>query len=132
MIYYIYMRHTDTTIHLSYSQTHHRSLRHATARTLGRPHKADPILSPSGKQAEPRVSPDARWVLYWDSAEMDQGKTAGMRLMRIPISGGAPEPVLQASHGAVIHCSRGHPRCVLSEPDRGNGELVFSTFDPAS
>src|SRR5207245_10067950 len=67
-----------------------------------------------------------------DYAEKDEGKTAGMRLMRVPISGGAPEPVLQASHGAVIHCSRGHPRCVLSELDRGNGELVFSVFDPAS
>src|SRR5256886_17159430 len=55
-----------------------------------------------------------------------------MRLIREPISGGAPEPVLQASHGAVIHCSRGHPRCVLSEPDRGNGELGFSVFDPAT
>src|SRR2546422_10261194 len=55
-----------------------------------------------------------------------------MRLMRVPISGGAPEPVLQATQGAVIHCSRGHPRCVLSEPDRGNGELVFSGFDPTS
>ena len=94
--------------------------------------KAQDFILKPGDQIEPRVSPDARWVLYWDSAEMDQGKTAGMRLMRVPISGGAPEPVLQASHGAVIHCSRGHPRCVLSELDRGNGELVFSVFDPAS
>ena len=52
--------------------------------------------------------------------------------MRVPISGGAPEPVLQATRGAVTRCSRGHQRCVLSEPDRGDGELVFSTFDPAS
>ena len=52
--------------------------------------------------------------------------------MRVPISGGAPEPVLQATQGAVIHCSQGHPRCVLSELDHSHGELVFSLFDPAN
>jgi Tol biopolymer transport system component len=93
--------------------------------------KAQEFILKPGDQIEPRVSPDARWVLYWDSAETDS-TTAGMQLMRVPISGGAPEPVLQATRGAVTHCSRGHQRCVLCEPDRGNGELVFSTFDPAS
>ena len=94
--------------------------------------KAQDFILKPGDQMEPRVSPDNRWVLYWDSAETGQGKTAEMQLMRVPISGGGPEPVLQATQGAVIHCSRGHARCVLSELDRGNGELVFRVFDPTS
>jgi hypothetical protein len=53
-------------------------------------------------------------------------------MMPVPISGGAPEVVLQATRGAVAHCSRGHAHCVLSEPDRENGELIFSSFDPES
>jgi Tol biopolymer transport system component len=94
--------------------------------------KAQDFILKPGDQIEPRVSPDARWVLYWDSAGPEQGKTAGMQLMRVPIDGGAPEPVLQATRGAQIHCSRGNSHCVLSEPDRGNDELILSTFDPAS
>ena len=53
-----------------------------------------------------------------------------MRLMRIPISGGAPEMVLQAAREASVRCAPGHSPCILSEPDRANGELVFSSFDP--
>jgi Tol biopolymer transport system component len=93
--------------------------------------KAQDFILKPGEQMEPRVSSDARWVLYWDSGETDQG-TANLQLMRVPISGGAPEAVLQATRGAVAHCSRGHAHCVLSEPDRENGELIFSSFDPES
>ncbi len=88
----------------------------------------DFILGP-GDQAEPRLSPDATWVLYWDYVEKS-GASALMRLLRIPISGGAPEPVLEASRGASVRCASGHSPCVLSEPDKVNGELVFTSFNP--
>jgi Tol biopolymer transport system component len=89
----------------------------------------DFVLGP-GEQIEPRLSPDASWVLYWDYVEGGNEKPALMRLMRTPISGGAPEMVLQARRGASVRCARGHSPCILSEPDRANGELVFSFFDP--
>jgi Tol biopolymer transport system component len=38
--------------------------------------------------------------------------------------------VLQAARGASVRCAPGHSPCILSEPDRANGELVFSSFDP--
>jgi eukaryotic-like serine/threonine-protein kinase len=88
----------------------------------------DFVLGP-GEQIEPRLSPDASWVLYWDYVQGGIQKSPPMRLMRIPISGGAPETVLQAVQGASVRCAPRHPPCILSEPDRTNGELVFSSFD---
>lgn len=93
--------------------------------------KAQAFILKPRDQMDPRLSSDARWVLYWDSGETDQGSTK-VQLMRVPIFGGAPEYVLQAKRGAMAHCSRGHAHCVLSEPDRANSELVFSSFDIAS
>ena len=92
--------------------------------------RAQDIVLGSGEQLEPRLSPDASWVLYWDYVEGGNEKSAPMRLMRIPVSGGAPEMVLQAVRGASVRCALGHSPCILSEPDRANGELVFSSFDP--
>jgi Tol biopolymer transport system component len=82
-----------------------------------------------GEQAEPRLSPDGSWVLFWDRVEKRDRPSGHMRLMRAPISGGAPEPVIEASHGAVVRCAFGHPACVLSEFDNATGKLVFSTVD---
>jgi serine/threonine protein kinase len=66
------------------------------------------------------------------SPEQAKGSAASgpMRLLRVPISGGAPEPVLEARRGASVRCASGHSACVLSEPDKGNGELVFTSLNP--
>jgi len=84
----------------------------------------------SGEQTEPRLSPDASWVLYWDHVEKGGQTSAPMRLLRVPISGGAPELVAEASRGAMLRCARGRPTCVLSEFDKATGKLVFSAVDP--
>jgi Tol biopolymer transport system component len=91
----------------------------------------DFILGP-GEQIEPRLSPDAAWVLYWDYVQK-AGQSSPMRLLRVPIGGGAPEPVLESTQGATAptaRCAVGHHACVLSELDKVNGELVFTSFDP--
>ena len=84
----------------------------------------------AGGQSEARLSPDASSVLYWDSVARGSGAAAPARLLRVPISGGAPELVLEASHGAAFRCAHTHSVCVLSELDRMKGELVFTGFDP--
>jgi Tol biopolymer transport system component len=53
-----------------------------------------------------------------------------MRLLRVPVSLGAPEPVLEASRGAAVRCAPRHLPCVISELDKVNSELVFTAFDP--
>lgn len=88
----------------------------------------DFILGP-GEQTEARLTPDASWVLYWDYIEKG-GESTSMSLRRVPISGGAPESVLEAGPGAEIRCAPGHLPCVLGEWDKPNGELVFTSFDP--
>jgi Tol biopolymer transport system component len=90
---------------------------------------AQDVVSGPGEQTEPRLSPDASWILYWDYVAQGGGTSAPMRLLRVPVSGGAPEVVLDASHGAAIRCALGHSPCVLGEHDNANGELVFSAVD---
>jgi WD40-like Beta Propeller Repeat len=89
----------------------------------------DFVVGP-GEQTEPRLSPDASWILYWDHVEKGGQTPAPMRLLRVPISGGAPERVVEASRGAMVRCVRGRPTCVLSEFDKATGRLVFSAVDP--
>jgi Tol biopolymer transport system component len=89
----------------------------------------DFVMGP-GEQLEPRISPDGSWVFYWDSVEKGGQTSGAWRLMRIPISGGAPEPVVEASRGAMVRCAPGHLSCILSEFDKARGALIFSTIDP--
>ena len=87
---------------------------------------ADFIVA-TGDQSEPRLSPDRAWILYWDHT---QSAPAPMRLQRVQVSGGAPQTVLETSQGAAFRCASASPRCLLSEPDQQNAELVFTAFDP--
>jgi len=87
---------------------------------------ADFIVAP-GDQSEARLSPDRNWILYWDHPASASG---AMHLQRIPISGGAPETVLEASLPAEFRCASRHRHCLISEGDRKNNELVFTAFDP--
>jgi serine/threonine protein kinase len=89
----------------------------------------DFVVGP-GEQTEPRLSPDASWVLYWHHVEKGGQTSASARLLRVPISGGVPELVVEASRGAMVRCALGRLTCVLSESDEATGKLVFSTVDP--
>jgi Tol biopolymer transport system component len=87
---------------------------------------ADFIVA-QGDQSEARLSPDRSWILYWEHPASASGP---MHLQRIPISGGAPETVLEAGRPVDFRCAARHKRCLLSEVDRKNNELVLTTFDP--
>lgn len=88
----------------------------------------DFVVGP-GQQTDPRLSPDASWVFYWDSGGKDSTSET-RRLLRVPISGGAPEQVLEARQGAAIRCTPRRLPCLLSESDSVNHELVFTAVDP--
>ncbi|MGH9555833.1 MAG: hypothetical protein ACRD2Y_08430 [Terriglobales bacterium] len=91
--------------------------------------KAQDFVLGSGGHTEARLGPGAVWVLYWDNVETG-AVPPPRRLLRVPISGGAPEVVLEAKRGAAFRCAAAGSRCALSEPDKANGELVLSAFDP--
>jgi Tol biopolymer transport system component len=122
---------------------------------------AEPIPAGSGETRAPQVSPDGAWVLYlsWpqlspeDALEYVEAAGQGNnprnvartgRLMRLPISGGAPETVFDVTgHPGrprleAPSVSAGLPAfrcahvpgmsCVLIE--RQKNEAVFTAFDP--
>ena len=108
---------------------------------------AEPVVVNGEDNWSPELSPDGKWILYVVS------ERAEARLMRVPVAGGAAEPIL-ATRGApafvrssrapsspagphvstlgnpAFHCpARPGAPCVVSE-EEGN-ELVFSSFEPA-
>ncbi len=105
---------------------------------------------PSEEKRAPQLSPDGKWVLYlaWPNAPSDQPPPSG-RLMRVPVSGGAPEAVIEVKGypGSArvprerwLPTARGYPDfrcpylagsarpCVLSEFN--GGQLVFFALNP--
>jgi eukaryotic-like serine/threonine-protein kinase len=79
-----------------------------------------------------RISPDGAWVLYLTYPN-GWGTAQPVRLMKIPITGGAPQLVLTSSFGAdpAFRCAR-HPSrlCILAEQTADHTELLFTEVDP--
>jgi serine/threonine protein kinase len=72
---------------------------------------AEPFVVAPGRQLLPRVTSDGQWVLY-----TDQQPEKPIRIMRVPLIGGRPEPLVTYPPGADgwCHCAF-HGRCVLVE-----------------
>jgi hypothetical protein len=95
-----------------------------------------------------QLSPDGNWVLFLSSREPASGAPLPpVRLMRIPLSGGSPQLVLQAggfsgpppfsnervglekrTYPTFRCCSTSAGRCVLGEANER--QFIFSEFDP--
>ncbi len=92
---------------------------------------AEPLFPGPDDQQGAEFSADGKWILYWSTPHGLSSPLATQRLMRVPVSGGPPETVLEApSEGAVaFHCpSSAAAKCVLSLPEKGR--LVFHQLDP--
>jgi Tol biopolymer transport system component len=93
---------------------------------------AEPVIEGPDDQSHPEVSPDGQWILYWSSPYAVGGApSAKTRLMRLPISGGSPELVLEVGVGTALsfHCPlRPGSECVLSRWEEG--QLIFYRLDP--
>jgi Tol biopolymer transport system component len=109
------------------------------------------VIADSEEKRSPQLSPDGSWILYLTFPRAQGGlPPASGRLMRVPVSGGSPELVLEANGypGSArvprerwLPSARGYPDfrcssrvvvasppCVLSEV---NGkQVVFTAFDP--
>ena len=70
-----------------------------------------------------RVSSDGSWILYMSQANG--------RLMRVPISGGAPQLVLEAKGTWNFDCARAPSKlCMIVEGSVDHKEATFTSFDP--
>jgi WD40-like Beta Propeller Repeat len=70
-----------------------------------------------------RVSSDGSWILYMS--------LANGRLLRVPISGGAPQLVLEAKGTMNFDCARAPSTlCMILERSVDLKEAIFASFDP--
>ena len=92
--------------------------------------EAEPLVTGPGDQFGPRMSPDGAWILFKDGGVAPfKPASQGARIMRMPVTGGPPEKVLDTQASATIRCGlRAGGPCVLSELD--HGQMVFTAFDP--
>ena len=95
--------------------------------------EAEPVVTGPDFKSLPVVSPDGAWILYLSSATAEVGATTPVRIMRVPISGGAPQVVLEGRgiDNRGLGCTRSPATlCVLSEPSPDGKQLILSAFDP--
>jgi Tol biopolymer transport system component/DNA-binding winged helix-turn-helix (wHTH) protein len=75
-----------------------------------------------------RMSPDGTQLMYLTYPEWGSKKTASP-LMRVPLAGGTPQKILEASWVGNHQCSRA-PATVCLYSIVGDGKLTFFAFDP--
>lgn len=105
---------------------------------------AEALVADQGENRSPMFSPDGHWIVYlaWRGSA---GQPKSGTLMRLPVGGGSPEPILETK-GALTYITSGHvlvpttvghpafrcpasagAHCVLSEAL--GDDIVFNSFD---
>ena len=78
-----------------------------------------------------RVSSDGGWVLFWEMQEASSNPASPKRLMRIPISGGVPQFVLEMRDWSDFRCAPAPASlCVIFEGSQDQKQLMITAFDP--
>ena len=87
---------------------------------------AEPIVSGPGDEHDPAVSTDGSWILYLQ--DIAGGKS---RIMRLPVTGGPPQLVLEGQGIEGLGCCRASRNvCVLGERTSDGKQLIFASLDP--
>jgi hypothetical protein len=83
------------------------------------------VLSNNADNVLAQASPDGKWVLYREDREQARKR----RLMRVPMSGGTPEPFPGTENAIDFRCGQ-QPgsRCVLRSTEKD--QFVFYELDP--
>jgi serine/threonine protein kinase/dipeptidyl aminopeptidase/acylaminoacyl peptidase len=77
--------------------------------------------------SDPHVTPDGRWLLY----DVSPWGSTTDRIMRVPISGGPPEPVPTGNNIVHISCAkRAGSICVVGERNQDRKRVTFFELDP--
>jgi len=76
------------------------------------------------------ISPDHRWILYYAHDGADP--LSPTHIMRVPVSGGLPEDIGEP-RGQSMNCPISETsKCVFSEVNQDNQEVIFATWEPQS
>jgi Tol biopolymer transport system component len=92
--------------------------------------RAEAVVTGTQNADLPRLSPDGAWILY-----MEYPKTVGpsitQRLMRIPVSGGVPQLVLETRNWLSFECAPAPASlCGILERGLDEKQLTLTAFDP--
>jgi eukaryotic-like serine/threonine-protein kinase len=80
--------------------------------------------------SNPHLSVDGPWVLYLESPKT-VGPSTPIRLMRISVSGGVPQLVMETRNLRGLACARAPASlCVLLEASQDEKQLTLTAFDP--
>jgi serine/threonine protein kinase len=95
--------------------------------TLGQINGETLVTGPKGQDTgDACLSPDGAWLFYQlgsDDPTMD-------KLMRVPVTGGTPQPVLAAHLDGRPHCARSPATlCAMAERRADRKQLLFTAFD---
>jgi serine/threonine protein kinase len=103
---------------------------HAGVFKQGLDKEAPETLAIAGEgQVGARVSSDGLWLLYGVGAR-ESGAGALVKLMRMRLSGGPAENVLEAHGLEYFECARGSSSlCVMAERTRDQKQIVLTGFD---
>lgn len=94
---------------------------------------AEPLTGGSDEQGNGVVTPDGASILYWSQQVPESADTSKtpIKLMRIPLQGGAPEKILEnpPDTTTAFDCPRhAGASCVISRWD--HDQLIFYALDP--
>ena len=92
---------------------------------------AEPVVTGPQDVWLPRLSPDGAWILYREIPKTTVGPSTPLRLMRIPVSGGVPQLVLETRNCVDYQCARAPAGlCVIAERSQDEKQLALTAFDP--
>ena len=88
-----------------------------------------------GVLGEAILSPDGKWIiaLVWPSvgAPSPLNPSAPLPLVRIPVAGGAPEPMFQVVRPGPYSCARAPSNlCVVPQQTADHKQVTVTAFDP--
>jgi eukaryotic-like serine/threonine-protein kinase len=94
---------------------------------------AEPVLTGPQDVIFPQLSPDGAWILYLEVPKATVGASTPLRVMRIPVSGGVPQFVLETPrhHWFGFECSRAPASlCVILESSQDAKQFTVTAVDP--
>jgi eukaryotic-like serine/threonine-protein kinase len=93
-------------------------------------HTAEPVVTGPQNVYVPRLSADGASILYLEGPKT-AGPSTPIRLMRIPVGGGAPQLVLETRNNPGYQCARAPASlCVVSELSPDGKQFTLTAYDP--
>jgi eukaryotic-like serine/threonine-protein kinase len=87
---------------------------------------AEPVSTPTQDVGGAVSSSDGAWILYLENPKQPQS-----RLMRVPVNGGVPQPVMETRNGARYECAPPPASlCLIVEESEDQKQLTLTAFDP--